>query len=142
MPEQLHGPRLICCRPLSLWWFLPLAVQRYKQLLFFATKLEPFPAEAHTEENKVKGCVSQVRQCSDMPHPRLPSRCCALRLPVSSGAAGQLPQLPSVSSLAVSLPCLLKNIQRPVGSRRAENRTCTHTCCGCSPAGLGYCRPD
>lgn len=35
-------------------------MQRYKQLLFFATKLEPLPAEAHTQENKVKGCVSQV----------------------------------------------------------------------------------
>ena len=35
--------------------------QRYKQLLFYATKLEPFPVEAHSEENKVKGCVSQVR---------------------------------------------------------------------------------
>lgn len=36
------------------------SLQRYKQLLFCATKLEPFPVEAHTEENKVKGCVSQV----------------------------------------------------------------------------------
>lgn len=34
--------------------------QRYKQLLFYATKLEPFPEEAHNEDNKVKGCVSQV----------------------------------------------------------------------------------
>lgn len=33
---------------------------RYKQLLFYATKLEPFPEEAHNEDNKVKGCVSQV----------------------------------------------------------------------------------
>lgn len=38
-------------------------LQRYKQLLFYATKLEPFPVEQHTEENKVKGCVSQVRLC-------------------------------------------------------------------------------
>jgi sulfur transfer protein SufE len=37
-------------------------LQRYKQLLFYATKLAPLPAEAHTEENKVKGCVSQVKQ--------------------------------------------------------------------------------
>ena len=36
------------------------ALQRYKQLLFFATKLEKLPAEEHIEENKVKGCVSQV----------------------------------------------------------------------------------
>ena len=35
--------------------------QRYKQLLFFATKLEPLPAEDHTDANKVKGCVSQAR---------------------------------------------------------------------------------
>lgn len=33
---------------------------RYKQLLFFAAKLPPLPAEAHTPENKVEGCVSQV----------------------------------------------------------------------------------
>ncbi|KAL4448201.1 hypothetical protein ABPG75_005420 [Micractinium tetrahymenae] len=39
---------------------VPDPMARYKQLLFYATKLEPFPAEAHTEENKVKGCVSQV----------------------------------------------------------------------------------
>ncbi|KAL4418958.1 hypothetical protein ABPG77_001780 [Micractinium sp. CCAP 211/92] len=39
---------------------VPDPMARYKQLLFFATKLEPFPEEAHTEENKVKGCVSQV----------------------------------------------------------------------------------
>ena len=35
-------------------------MQRYKQLLFYATKLDPLPAEQHTPENKVKGCVSQV----------------------------------------------------------------------------------
>lgn len=33
---------------------------RYKQLLFFASKLDPLPAEFHTEENRVQGCVSQV----------------------------------------------------------------------------------
>jgi BolA-like protein 1 len=33
---------------------------RYKQLLFFATKLETLPDEDHVPENKVKGCVSQV----------------------------------------------------------------------------------
>ena len=32
---------------------------RYKQLLFYAKKLPPMPQEEHTEENKVKGCVSQ-----------------------------------------------------------------------------------
>jgi BolA-like protein 1 len=35
-------------------------MQRYKQLLFFATKLEPLPAKDRTPDNKVKGCVSQV----------------------------------------------------------------------------------
>lgn len=39
---------------------VPDPMQRYKQLLFFATKLEPMPAEEHNQENKVKGCVSQV----------------------------------------------------------------------------------
>ena len=38
-------------------------MQRYKQLLFYATKLESLPAEDHTPENKVKGCVSQVWVC-------------------------------------------------------------------------------
>jgi len=33
---------------------------RYKQLLFYATKLSPLPAEDHNSENKVEGCVSQV----------------------------------------------------------------------------------
>jgi sulfur transfer protein SufE/stress-induced morphogen len=35
-------------------------MQRYKQLLFFAAKLDVLPAELHTDANKVKGCVSQV----------------------------------------------------------------------------------
>ena len=38
-----------------------LVLQRYKQLLFFATRMAPLPAELHTKENKVQGCVSQVR---------------------------------------------------------------------------------
>jgi sulfur transfer protein SufE len=33
---------------------------RYKQLLFYASKLQPLAAELHTAENKVEGCVSQV----------------------------------------------------------------------------------
>jgi hypothetical protein len=33
---------------------------RYKQLLFYANKLEPLPAEDHVSDNKVEGCVSQV----------------------------------------------------------------------------------
>ena len=41
---------------------LPLfpSLCRYKQLLFYATKLEPLPQEDHVESNKVQGCVSQV----------------------------------------------------------------------------------
>ncbi|MEM9006642.1 MAG: SufE family protein [Cyanobacteria bacterium P01_F01_bin.86] len=34
--------------------------RRYEQLLWFAKKLAPFPEAAKIEENKVKGCVSQV----------------------------------------------------------------------------------
>lgn len=34
--------------------------RRYEQLLWLAKKLEAFPEAAKTEENKVKGCVSQV----------------------------------------------------------------------------------
>eukprot|EP00197_Chlamydomonas_leiostraca_P007333 CAMPEP_0202869074 /NCGR_PEP_ID=MMETSP1391-20130828/11787_1 /ASSEMBLY_ACC=CAM_ASM_000867 /TAXON_ID=1034604 /ORGANISM="Chlamydomonas leiostraca, Strain SAG 11-49" /LENGTH=258 /DNA_ID=CAMNT_0049549329 /DNA_START=229 /DNA_END=1005 /DNA_ORIENTATION=+ len=33
---------------------------RYKQLLFYATKLEKLPDEDHIPANKVEGCVSQV----------------------------------------------------------------------------------
>ncbi|EFJ47442.1 cysteine desulfuration protein [Volvox carteri f. nagariensis] len=39
---------------------VPDPMARYKQLLFFATKLAPMPAEDHIPENKVEGCVSQV----------------------------------------------------------------------------------
>ena len=34
---------------------------RYQQLLFYASKLPPLPAEYRSAENKVPGCVSQVR---------------------------------------------------------------------------------
>ena len=34
---------------------------RYKQLLFFASKLDPLPVEDQIEENRVHGCVSQVQ---------------------------------------------------------------------------------
>ncbi|KAF8059707.1 SufE-like protein [Scenedesmus sp. PABB004] len=39
---------------------VPDPMARYKQLLFFAAKLPPMPAEQHAPENKVEGCVSQV----------------------------------------------------------------------------------
>ncbi len=34
--------------------------QKYEQLLWYAKKLPEMPESAKTEENKVKGCVSQV----------------------------------------------------------------------------------
>lgn len=34
--------------------------RRYEQLLWLAKKLDAFPEEAKVEDNKVKGCVSQV----------------------------------------------------------------------------------
>ena len=34
--------------------------RRYEQLLWYAKRLDGFPEEAKTPENKVKGCVSQV----------------------------------------------------------------------------------
>lgn len=40
--------------------------RRYEQLLWFAKKLEAFPEAAKTEENKVKGCVSQVYVIADV----------------------------------------------------------------------------
>lgn len=39
---------------------VPDPMARYKQLLFYASKLKPLAAELHTPENKVQGCVSQV----------------------------------------------------------------------------------
>jgi cysteine desulfuration protein SufE len=40
--------------------------RRYEQLLWFAKKLDPFPEDQKTEENKVKGCVSQVFVIAEM----------------------------------------------------------------------------
>jgi cysteine desulfuration protein SufE len=34
--------------------------RRYEQLLWYAKRLEGFPEAARTQDNKVKGCVSQV----------------------------------------------------------------------------------
>ena len=34
--------------------------RRYEQLLWYAKRLEGFPEDARTPDNKVKGCVSQV----------------------------------------------------------------------------------
>lgn len=47
-------------RIVGAFQMVPDPMQRYKQLLFFASKLKPLASEAHVEENRVKGCVSQV----------------------------------------------------------------------------------
>lgn len=47
-------------RIVGAFQMVPDPMQRYKQLLFFASKLKPLAPEAHVEENRVKGCVSQV----------------------------------------------------------------------------------
>ena len=40
--------------------------RRYEQLLWYAKKLEAFPAEGKVPENKVPGCVSQVYITADL----------------------------------------------------------------------------
>lgn len=40
--------------------------QKYEQLLWYAKKLPPMPESGKTEENKVKGCVSQVYITADL----------------------------------------------------------------------------
>jgi hypothetical protein len=66
----MHG--LLCasdprdpCAPVIVTHVLsqvPDPMARYKQLLFYAAKLPPMTAEQHKPENKVEGCVSQVRR--------------------------------------------------------------------------------
>ena len=40
--------------------------RRYEYVLWLAKKLKPMPAEAQTEDRKVKGCVSQVFVCGSL----------------------------------------------------------------------------
>ena len=40
---------------------MPDAKLKYQQLLSYGKKLPPMPQEDHTDENKVRGCVSQVQ---------------------------------------------------------------------------------
>ena len=40
--------------------------QKYEQLLWYAKKLPAMPESSKTEENKVKGCVSQVYITADL----------------------------------------------------------------------------
>ena len=44
----------------SAFQMVPDAMQRYKQLLFFAAKLKGFDEADRVDDNKVPGCVSQV----------------------------------------------------------------------------------
>lgn len=48
--------------------------RRYEQLLWLAKKLEAFPEAAKIEENKVKGCVSQVYIIADLEDGKLQYR--------------------------------------------------------------------
>ena len=54
---------------------VPDEMARYKQLLFLASKLPNLPAEDHTDDNKVKGCVSQVLTVCGCDC-RIMGRCC------------------------------------------------------------------
>ncbi len=69
---------------------VPDPMARYKQLLFYATKLEKLPAELQTKENKVEGCVSQVRECYSTSVQRATAPC----TPESHG----LPEAPALDS--------------------------------------------
>ena len=40
---------------------VPDSKLKYQQLLQYAKQLPPLPADMHTEEHKVRGCVSQVQ---------------------------------------------------------------------------------
>lgn len=53
--------QLSCCGVLCCLAQVPDPMARYKQLLFYAAKLPAMSAEQHKPENKVEGCVSQVR---------------------------------------------------------------------------------
>lgn len=81
-PAPLPQRRRLCARaemqqtqkqlPASLqkivgtFQIVPDPMARYKQLLFYAQKLPPMAAEYHVPENKVEGCVSQVRSHNTM----------------------------------------------------------------------------
>jgi hypothetical protein len=53
---------------------VPDPMQRYKQLLFYASKLKAMPDDLHTPDNKVQGCVSQASGEEERAKRRL--RCC------------------------------------------------------------------
>jgi len=49
-----------CCSGFEACVQVPDEMARYKQLLFLASKLPPLAQQDRTDDNKVKGCVSQV----------------------------------------------------------------------------------
>lgn len=48
---------------------VPDAKIKYQQLLFLGKKLPPLSSSQHTDENKVRGCVSQVTKPLKKPPP-------------------------------------------------------------------------
>jgi len=56
--EELPAPLR---KIVAAFQMVPDPMMRYKQLLFYASKLKALPAAQHTPENKVQGCVSQAR---------------------------------------------------------------------------------
>ena len=59
--DGLQGCRAPHARPKGCYGVqVPDQRARYEQLLYMGKKLPPMPAEEHTLENKVQGCVSQV----------------------------------------------------------------------------------
>lgn len=66
MTRRIRGTSVVCALPESLdtivssFKAVPDPMQRYKQLLYYATTLKPLDAAYKVESNKVKGCVSQV----------------------------------------------------------------------------------
>ena len=73
---------------------MPDSKLKYQQLLQYAKQLPPLPADMHTEEHKVRGCVSQVRKLpaaapssgQGLPHPVAPDLMVAV--PLGSCGAG------------------------------------------------------
>lgn len=65
-PAQVQAAQKVSDLPPSLqkivgaFQMVPDPMARYKQLLFYASKLPPMPAADHLETHKVQGCVSQV----------------------------------------------------------------------------------
>jgi hypothetical protein len=116
---------------------VPDPMQRYKQLLFYAAKLKALPAEHHTPDNKVQGCVSQasapppgltLRRAPGAvwPHARRVRGSTDLRLGLgatglgAADAAGRQSLFPGRLGLAVDQGArAMRDTARPNGSSRA-----------------------